>query len=363
MLRVLQVVTHMNRGGLETMLMNYYRHVDRTQVQFDFLTHRPYDGDYGEEIHRLDGKIFHLPTLNPFSRSYLQALNSFFASHPEYSVVHVHQDCMSSVVLRAAEQNGVKVRISHSHTANQEKNLKYPIKLYFKRRIPRYATDLLACGKDAGDWMFGGAPYSVLTNSIDAGAFSFDKQIRDAVRSELGLSPDELVLGHVSNFTPAKNIGFLLEIAASVMKKQSASLLLIGGSDLVEPFVHKASLLGIRDQVLFTGVRSDVNRLLQAVDVFAMPSLYEGVPLALIEAQAAGLPCLISEHVPLDCKKTELVRQIRLSDGPDLWSDAALEAAKMPREDTYEAIKQAGFDVVSNAKWLQDFYLEAAQRT
>lgn len=159
MLRVLQVVTHMNRGGLETMLMNYYRHMDRDKVQFDFLTHRPYDGDFGEEIHALGGKIYHLPLLNPFSKAYLSELDRFFKEHPEYSVIHVHQDCLGGVILRAAAKNGVPVRIAHSHTSHQTKDLKYPIKLVYRRIIPRYATDLFACAKAAGNWMFCGAPF------------------------------------------------------------------------------------------------------------------------------------------------------------------------------------------------------------
>ena len=131
MLRILHIVTHMNRGGLETMLMNYYRHIDRTQVQFDFLTHREYDGDYGEEIEALGGSIYHLPPLNPFSPSYKKALGMFFKEHPEYKVIHVHQDCLSSVILKVAKKYGVRVRIAHSHSINQDIDLKYPIKILY----------------------------------------------------------------------------------------------------------------------------------------------------------------------------------------------------------------------------------------
>ena len=146
MIRILHIVTHMNRGGLETMLMNYYRHIDRTKMQFDFLTHREYDGDYGAEIKELGGRIFHLPVLNPFSLIYRKQLGDFFDSHPEYKIIHVHQDCLSAVSLHVAKDHGVPVRIAHSHGANQVKDVKYPIKLVYRHFIAKYATKLMSCG-------------------------------------------------------------------------------------------------------------------------------------------------------------------------------------------------------------------------
>ncbi|MDY5213351.1 glycosyltransferase, partial [Intestinibacter sp.] len=153
-IRVLQVVTYMGRGGLETMLMNYYRNIDRDKVQFDFLTHRDERWDYDDEIESLGGKIYHLPKLNPFSKSYLNALDKFFKEHKEYQIVHCHQDCLSGVVLKVAKKNGVKFTIAHSHNANQDKNLKYLIKVFEKRKIPKYSDELFACGYNSGKWMF-----------------------------------------------------------------------------------------------------------------------------------------------------------------------------------------------------------------
>lgn len=175
MLRVLQVVTCMDRGGLETMLMNYYRHIDRTRVQFDFLTHRAREGAYDKEIYSLGGKVFTVPRQNPFSPAYRHALHKFFSAHPAYTVVHAHLDCLSGVVLGCAKQHGVPVRIAHAHTTNQIHDFKYPIKSLYKRIIPRTATDLLACGEDAGRWMFGSAPFLVLPVAIDTEKFRFDK--------------------------------------------------------------------------------------------------------------------------------------------------------------------------------------------
>ena len=244
-IRILQVVTHMERGGLESMLMNYYRHVDRSKVQFDFLVHRQERAAFDDEIEALGGRIYRLPRLVPWSKSYLTALDQFFDEPSEYKIVHVHQDCLSSVILKAAAQHNVPVRIAHSHNANQDKNLKYPIKLWYKRAIPKYATCLFACGKDAGDWMFGGAPYQIINNAIDAAAYAYAPTKRADVRQQLGLA-DELVVGHVGRFNPQKNHPFLLEIFAALLKKEpNAVLLLVGGGDDMPKVQAKAQALGI----------------------------------------------------------------------------------------------------------------------
>ena len=168
MVRILHVVTHMNRGGLETMIMNYYRTIDRGEVQFDFLVHRQERADYDDEIEELGGVIYRVSRLNPFSKKYKKELETFFQLHPEYAVIHVHQDCMSSVILKIAKKCGVRVRIAHSHSASQTKNIKFVIKKIYQKQIHKYATKLLACGNDAGKWMFQGVEFEVLNNAIDA---------------------------------------------------------------------------------------------------------------------------------------------------------------------------------------------------
>lgn len=365
MTRVLQVVTHMNRGGLETMLMNYYRSIDREQVQFDFLTHRPYEGDYGEEIKQMGGNVYHLPVLNPFSSSYKRELKHFFESHPEYQIVHVHQDCLSGVILKVAKDCDVKVRIAHSHTANQVKDLKYPIKLVCRNSIPQYATSLMACGKDAGMWMFRGADFHILNNAIDTRWYSFHYTKRDTMRVQLGIGKDELVMGHVGNFTPAKNYLFLIDIFREAKQLVPCLKLLLVGNDIgdiANEVKEKVKTLGLEDSVIFTGVRSDVPNLLQAMDVFVFPSNYEGLPMTMVEAQASGLPCLISDKVPIECKMTDLVQQIPLANGAEAWAKRAIAAAKETvREDTSAQIKAAGFDIAENAKWLQNYYLSALE--
>lgn len=358
MIRILHVVTHMNRGGLETMLMNYYRQMDRSQVQFDFLTHRDYEGDYGEEITELGGILYHFPVLNPFSLKYRKQLGCFFDAHPEYKIVHVHQDCLSSVILHVAKKHGVPVRIAHSHGANQIKDIKYPIKLIYRHFIARYATKLMACGEDAGKWMFCGTSFDILNNAIPAGKYSFNPEYQVLQRDKLKFQAHELVVGHIGSFTIPKNHQFLLDIFYEIQKRMPAKLMIIGEGDLRPVIEEKIKQLGLEDKVILTGLRSDVPDLLQAMDVFVFPSLYEGLPVTMVEAQASGLPCFISDKVPIECKMTASVWQVSLTDSPEIWAEKAIEAAKTPRKNTYEEIKAAGYDIVENARRLQKMYEE-----
>ena len=360
-IRVLQVVTHMERGGLESMIMNYYRHIDRDKVQFDFLVHRQGRAAFDDEIESLGGRIYRLPRLVPWSKNYLSALNGFFDEHPEYKVIHVHQDCLSSVILKVAAEHNVPVRIAHSHNTNQDKNLKYPIKLWYRRSVPQYATNLFACGKDAGDWMFSGTPYQIINNAIDAVVYTYDLEKRAEGRQKLGLR-DELTIGHVGRFSPQKNHPFLLDIFAALLKREpNAVLLLVGGGDMPK-IQAKAQALGVAEHVRFLGVRSDVADLMQVMDVFVFPSLYEGLPVTMVEAQAAGLPCLISDKVPPECILTDgLVDVLPLSAAPEIWAEKILEKKNLPRTDRRSEIAAHGFDITTEAVKLQEFYLEAAE--
>lgn len=359
-IRVLHVVTHMNRGGLETMIMNYYRNIDRSKVQFDFLVHRKKKAAYDDEITALGGKIYRLPTLNPFSLSYRTILSNFFDKY-NYQIIHVHQDCMSSVILKEAKRHGVPVRIAHSHSSSQDKNMKYYIKLWYKRFIPKYATDLFACGDEAGNWMFNGANFKVVNNAIDAKAYSFNESVRNEMRERLGITDDEIVIGHVGRFSPTKNHTFLVDVFNELCKEKKAKLLLVGDGELRKNMEAKVNELGILDKVIFAGVQSDVASYLQAMDIFVFPSIYEGLPVTLVEAQAAGLPCIISDSIPKECIKTDLVHSCSLEQLIGLWIKVILNNTYTKRENTYNQIKLSGFDIDSNAKWLQDFYLYKAR--
>ena len=359
-IRVLHVVTYMGRGGLETMIMNYYRHINREQVQFDFLVHREFEADYDKEIEELGGRIYRLPNLNPFSKDYLSKLDEFFATHKEYRIVHSHLDCMAGIPLKYAQKHDVPVRIAHAHNSNQTKDKKYLLKLFFKKNIVKYATDLFACGIDAGKWMFSIDEFQILNNAIDAEKFKYDQNVRYDMRKKWNITEDSLVIGHVGRFRIQKNHEFLLEVFADVLKKKTdAKLVLVGEGEQLESIRCKIQKLGIEKQVIFAGDCDNVSDILQAMDVFVFPSLYEGLPVSVVEAQAAGLPCLISDKVPIECKKTDLVQQIALDVGTEIWADRIIDAAKKTRRDTFEEIQKSGFDIKANAAWLEQFYLNA----
>lgn len=359
MIRVLHIVTYMGRGGLETMLMNYYRHIDRNKVQFDFLVHRDFEADYDKEIEKLGGKIYRVSRLIPWSKVYRNELKSFFKKHPEYRIVHVHQDCLSSVALQCAKECGIPIRIAHSHSSSAVKNLKYIIKLHYMKQIPLYATNLFACGKQAGDWMFFGNKYKIVRNAIDTEKYQYISVIEKQVRGEFGLD-EKIVIGHVGNFTPAKNHLFLLEVFQEVLKKEpEARLLLVGGGEGMNLIKEKAKDMEIQGRVVFAGVRSDVNRLMQAMNVFVFPSLYEGLPVTMIEAQASGLPCVISDHVSEECIVTKgLVTKKRLDKSPTEWAAHILQRAHQSRENHLDEILATGYGIITAARQLEEFYLE-----
>lgn len=358
MIRVLHVVTYMGRGGLETMIMNYYRNIDRSQIQFDFLTHRDFKADYDDEIESMGGIIYNLPPLNPFSASYRKALSKFFDKHTEYKIIHVHQDCMSSVILKEAYKQGVPVRVAHSHNCSQDKNAKYLIKLFYKKFISKYSTHLFACSKEAGDWMFGQTKFKVINNAIDASKYTYNENMRKKMRQKFELSVEELLIGHVGRFNLPKNHSYLLDVFQLVQSSVKAKLFLVGDGYLRNEIEKKIQMLGLEDKVILAGVCDNVNEILQAIDVFLFPSLYEGLPVSIVEAQASGLPCLISDKVPIECKKTDLVYQMNLTDSAEKWADKVIELSKIKRVNTYEQIKASGYDIKENAKMLTDFYIE-----
>ena len=363
MIRVLHVVTYMGRGGLETMLMNYYRNIDRNNIQFDFLVHRDFEADYDKEILELGGHIYHLPRLNPFSPSYHKQLNQFLKEH-DYKIIHVHQDCLSSIALKAAYKNQIPVRIAHSHNANQDKNIKYLIKRYFMKSIPQYATHLFACGKEAGDWMFKGKDFTIMNNAIDSQRFVYDESQRNIIRNKLNITINDKILGHVGRFSFQKNHDFIIDVFHQLyLLDNSYKLLLIGTGDLQEQIKEKVKQLNLENNVIFLGNRSDVNELMQAMDVFIFPSHYEGLPVTLVEAQASGLPILKSSHVPDQCIMTPYVYTLSLDDDVNIWTHKIIDIYNHhQRSDISKYIKEAGYDIKENAKWLEEFYLKGVSQ-
>ena len=344
------------------MLMNYYRHMDREKIQFDFLEHRMDRAAYDDEIESLGGRIFRLPRLNPLSSDYYHALNAFFAAHPEYRIVHSHLDCMSAYPLCAAKNAKVPVRIAHAHSTSQDRNWKLVFKLISKKLISLYTTDLFACSADAGEWMFGTKDVHILPNAIDIERYSFNLLIRNQTKKALGLD-DAFVIGHVGRFSAVKNHSFLTDIFAQIKRQEpNSKLLLVGAGSEMQAVQQKVKTLGLGADVIFTGVRNDVANLMQAMDVFVFPSLYEGLGIVLIEAQAAGLPCVVSDTIPREAYLTDLVTAEKLSSSVEKWAEKILKKRDFPRTDRRDEIAAHGFDITTEAVKLQEFYINAYEQ-
>ena len=357
MIRVLQCVNNMHRAGLETMLMNYYRNIDRTQIQFDFLTHRPQRSDYDDEIESLGGRVYYAPRLYPqHYAAYFSFMRKFFLEHPEYQIMHSHIDTMSYLPLLAGKKAGVPVRIAHSHNTGIDRDFKYPIKRFFHHQILNVTTHRCACGNEAGQFLFGDHDFTVIPNAIETRDFRFDQQVRAQTRKALQLD-DRFVVGHVGRFAYAKNHLFLLEIFQEVLKQRNdAVLLLVGKGEKEEAVRQKTAQLGLKDHVRFLGSRNDVNHLYQAMDVFVMPSLFEGLPVTGVEAQFAQLPCVFSDRITTELEFSDLCRFVSLDESPAVWAQEILRMQQSERG--LNDISDSRYDIRNAQQLLTDYYLQ-----
>ena len=367
-IRILNLFTILDRGGAETLTMNYYRKIDRSKVQFDFMVHRDTPGAYEAEIEALGGRIYRMPPIRTWSgANYRTMVRKFYAEHPEYRIIHSHMSELGYYDFIEAKDAGIPVRICHAHSRPYGLDLKSPVRWYYKTRMLPYITHMFMCGEVSGEWLFGKKNHDrfiQMNNAIDANLYRFDLDKRNAVRSALGVPDDNIVVGHVGRFVLPKNHKFILEIFNALHRAHpKTSLLLIGNDtgDLGNEIHEKVAALGLQDAVQFLGVRSDVSDLLQGMDVFLFPSLFEGLSVASIEAQAAGLPVILSDTVSLECKKTNLVHVVSLKAAPSVWAEKVWEAAHTERTDRYEEIRSAGLDIEENAKCLEQSYLNLYQ--
>ncbi|MGG3940328.1 glycosyltransferase family 1 protein [Peribacillus psychrosaccharolyticus] len=364
-IRVLNVVTKMDAAGIETLLMNFYRNIDRTKIQFDFLTHRSEKGFYDDEILGLGGKIFHIPPINPLKhKEYLSALDEFFNNHKEYKIVHSHINTYSMYPLRAAMKVGVPVRIAHSHISNVPLDLKTPFRIYTKKNLKKYSTNNFACSEMAGKWLFGSEAvgrenFKKIINSIDASKYIYDEETRSRIRSQMGLE-GKFVIGHIGRFNKQKNHKFLIDVFKEIYKiNPNSILMLVGEGELQSSSIKDVEDLGLKENVIFTGVRSDIHELLQAMDVFVFPSLYEGLGIVAVEAQAAGLHCVVSDTIPKEAFITNLIKSISLKSSVMSWAGEILKYNNhYKRSNTYNQIFSNDYDIKKTVLLLEDFYFK-----
>lgn len=359
MIRVLQVVNIMDRAGLETMLMNYYRNIDRSQVQFDFLTHRDTPGVYENEIKELGGRIYRAPRLYPQNYPrYFSFMKKFFNEHQEYKIVHSHIDTMSTFPLYAAKKAGVPNRIGHSHSSKLDLDFKLPIKYAAKLFLPYEANWYFACSQMAANFMYPREEVKIIHNAIDLKKFQFDENKRKNIRNKLNLN-GKFVIGHVGRFYYVKNQLFLLDIVNEIKKENTdIRLLLIGKGEDEFILRKKVEDLGLQKNVIFLIDRADVNDLYQAMDVFVMPSIFEGLPVVGVEAQANGLPCLFSNSISSEVLLTNQAEMLSLKCDSKEWADKIINMRREKNEDTQTQLIKKGYDIHFEAQKLQKCYVQ-----
>lgn len=362
-IRVLQVVAKMNLAGTESMLMNYYRHVDREKVQFDFAVCTEEKCDFEDEIRALGGRIIRYPRYRGVNHfAYCRWWNAFFSGHREYRIVHGHIGSTAAIYLSAAKKHGC-LAIAHSHGTKEPLNLHsllYGIYSYPTRYIAdcffgcsmqaledRYGTDIAHDARRA----------RVLNNAIEPARYAFSEETRKSRRRELGIDEQAFVIGTVGRLTLQKNPAETVRILAELKRRGvKFRFLWTGVGEMRQEIEEKLAESGLSDSVMMLGTRTDVPELLQAMDVFILPSLWEGLGIVAVEAQAAGLPTLVSDAVPREASVTELCRFLPLGDA-SVWADAVISSRGRKRTVTTEEIRRAHYDIAESAKWLEDFYL------
>ena len=364
LIRILHVVGKMHFGGMETLIMNLYRRIDRDVVQFDFMVHYDEPGEYDDEIEVLGGNIYHLPKTVPQNFfKYKKALNKFFQEHGEFTAVHGHLQSTSFIYFKIAKKYGIKCCINHAHTTGHDNDFSGWLGYKTALMSQKYSDVFFGCSNAACEYFFPDAIKSghkmiVVKNGIEPEKFTFSDQRRKEARIELCIKDDWFVVGHVGRFVEIKNHAFLLELFAEILKKNPNSLLLLIGKGPLENVIRaKITELGIEDNVRLLGARGDVGDLMQAMDVFILPSLFEGLSVVLVEAQAAALKCFVfKEANPKEAKVTEFLQFMSESDSLKTWAEAITSNFPYERYDTSTEIIKSGFSIDDTAKWLQNFY-------
>ena len=356
-IRVAQIVGKMNRGGVEAVVMNYYRAIDLERVQFDFFVDETSSFPQREEIALSGGGIYLIP---PYTRPIrmIRTLVRLFRKN-QYSVVHSHLNTMNILPLFAAWLSGVRVRICHNHsTAHPGEHGKTLLKYALRPFARIFATHYFACGETSARWMFGSRLFDrntihLLPNAIDFSKFGFSSQNRSDVRAELGIATNDYVVGHIGRFIFQKNHAFLLRIFEALLSlRPNAILLLAGEGELLEKSRAQATAMGIESRILFLGGRDDTNRLYSAMDVFCLPSYYEGLPVVIVEALSNGLSCVISDHVTKELNAFS-VQQLSLNQDAFLWAVTLINAQ---RSGSVSQTLADHYDVRLTAPRLEAFY-------
>lgn len=361
--KILHVVGAMNMGGTETMLMNIYKNIDRSKVQFDFISYSQEDAYYDKEIRKLGGKVIKL--------SKTQSINELcraIKKNGPYDVIHAHTLFHCGVAMLAARKCGIKTRISHAHTT-LDNNYSVVRKIYvnlMRNIINLLSTDLLYCSKEAARYLYGSKvlnnkKHRYYANVVDYTKFLHNKNREVAKFKEEQNIKSDLVIGHIGRFMEAKNHKFLLELLKSMVNKNiDVTLLLVGDGHMEKEIEYMAKEYNIYDKVRFLGIRKDIDVILQSMDVFIFPSIYEGLGLVMLEAQASGIPCVVSEAIQEEADlKVGLVNKLSLNDDIDKWIDVILSSKnknEIKTNDIVRAFENSGYSVDKGIENLMNIY-------
>lgn len=361
-IRVLQIIGIVCGGGVEAVIMNYYRNIDRNQVQFDFVIDG-YDKTYlDDEIKAMGGKVYHV---EPYRENIFRYMVQIYkiVRNGHYDIVHSNMNTLSVFSLFPAWLAGAKQRILHNHsTAVRQEGKRSLMKHILRPIAPLFANRYAACSILAGDWMYGKewmakGEVKIIRNAIDLKKYAFSQELRKRYRQELGIADDDFVIGHVGRFMFQKNHRFLLQIFYEISKcKENAKLLLVGDGELRSEIEKKVYDIGIDKKVLFLGLREDVQAIYNAMDMFVLPSWYEGLPVVSVEAQANGLRCVFSTNVTSESKLTGSVEFMDLAAGASNWAMHILQGNNSRNSSAEKEMRLAGFDIETQAQKLVDWY-------
>lgn len=359
-IRILHVLQRMEAGGTQALLMNLYRNIDRTKVQFDFFVEYDYKEFYDAEIESLGGHVYYSNVRRDFNIIKFQKKLKEVIKNNDYKIVHVHTYSIGYFALQVAKKCGVPVRIAHSHNNETVRDSKYVLKKIMQKIYTIYATDLFACSKSAGEYLFGKKEFYILNNSIDSEKFIFNETFRKEIRKELNLE-NSFVIGHVGRLHAQKNHKFLINVFKKIQqKKKNAKMILVGNGPLEEEIKNQISKLKLEDKILLLGVRKDINKILMGIDVFALPSLFEGLGIVAIEAQAAGTPVVASDTLPKETEISSLIKKLSLNESEEIWADTIIQMSdnKEKQSNMSQKIIDSNFDIKDSAKKLENKYID-----
>ena len=361
-IHVLQVLGKLNTGGAETMCMNLFRNIDSTLVHFDFVVHTEENCAYNGEILKKGGKIYSAPAYRGYNTlNYYKWWNCFFKEHPEYQIIHSHFISAASIICVAAHNNK-RIFITHSHSTSNGFGIKKVVKTILQFPLRYIADYWFACSLEAGEKRFGNLiinkpQFHIIYNAIDSKKFQYNAAIRERVRILFKLQKSCKLIVTVGRLSPVKNPEGIINLCLELRKKnENWKLLWVGNGELRDQINESISKNNLRNNIIMLGIRNDVNELLQAADAFILPSLWEGVSVATIEAQAAGLNCFLSDTISKDTDITGRCEFIPLNKW-ELWAKLIFDKND-EHVNTRQRIIEAGYDIEATSKWLQDFYLD-----